>query len=102
MPTKIEWTQSDDGVAGETWNPTRGCSRVSPGCGGRRGEGGCYAERQAVRQMGPGRPYEGLVRVTKQGPRWTGKVVLVGDNLLDPLHWQEPRRVFVDSMSDLF
>ena len=102
MPTKIEWTQSDDGAAGETWNATRGCSRISPGCGGGRGEGGCYAERQAARQMGPGRPYEGLVRVGKQGPRWTGKVVVVVDKLLEPLHWKKPRRVFVDSMSDLF
>jgi len=45
MPTRIEWTQSDDGQAGETWDAARGCSRVSPGCGARKGEGGCYAER---------------------------------------------------------
>ena len=102
MPTKIEWTQGDDGVAGETWNVVRGCSRVSPGCGGARGEGGCYAERQAIRQSGPGGAYEGLVRVGKQGPRWTGKVILVPDKLLEPLTWRKPRRCFVNSMSDLF
>jgi protein gp37 len=102
MPTKIEWTQGDDGVAGETWNVVRGCSRVSPGCGGARGEGGCYAERQAIRQAGPGRAYEGLVRIGKQGPRWTGKVILVKDKLVEPFYWRKGKRIFVNSMSDLF
>jgi protein gp37 len=102
MPTKIEWTQSDDGVSGETWNVVRGCSRVSPGCGGAAGVGGCYAERQAARQSGPGGAYEGLVRLGKQGPRWTGKVILVPDKLLAPMSWKKPRRIFVNSMSDMF
>jgi protein gp37 len=102
MATKIEWTQGDDGVAGETWNVVRGCSRVSPGCGGARGEGGCYAERQAIRQAGPGRAYEGLVRMGKQGPRWTGKVVLVKEKLVEPIFWRKGKRIFVNSMSDLF
>ncbi len=94
MPTQISWTD-------ETWNPVRGCSRVSSGCGDSIG-GGCYAERQAYRFSGPGMPYEGLVRMTTKGPRWTGKVVLVLDKLHDPLHWKKPRRIFVNSMSDLF
>lgn len=85
-----------------TWNCVRGCSRVSPGCGGAAGEGGCYAERQAARFAGPGQAYEGLVRIGKQGPRWTGKVVLVPEKLGEPLRWRKPRRVFVNSMSDLF
>ena len=102
MPTKIEWTQGDDGAAGETWNSIRGCSRISPGCGGGRGQGGCYAERQAARQSGAGGAYEGLVRLGRQGPRWTGKVVVVADKILEPLHWKKPRRIFVNSMSDLF
>lgn len=94
MPTDIQWTD-------ETWNCVRGCSRVSAGCGDSTG-GGCYAERQAYRFSGPGMPYEGLVRMTPKGPRWTGKVVLVEDKLNQPLKWKRPRRVFVNSMSDLF
>ncbi|RKI06639.1 phage Gp37/Gp68 family protein [Corallococcus sp. AB030] len=96
--TAIEWTDV-------VWNPTRGCSRVSPGCGagtpGAR-KGGCYAERMAIRLSGPGQAYEGLVKSTPAGPRWTGKVVLDAEKLLEPLHWRKPRRVFVNSMSDLF
>lgn len=93
--TSIEW-------ADKVWNATRGCSRISTGCGGAKGEGGCYAERQAARFSGPGMPYEGLVRIGTQGPRWTGKVVLVPEMLDAPLHWRKSRRVFVNSMSDLF
>ena len=94
-PTSIEWTD-------ETWNPLRGCRRISPGCGGPRNEGGCYAERQAIRQSGPGGAYEGLVESTDKGPRWTGKGMLDEAKLREPLHWKKPRTVFVDSMSDLF
>jgi protein gp37 len=94
MPTNIQWTD-------ETWNCVRGCSRVSAGCGDSTG-GGCYAERQAYRFSGPGMPYEGLVRMTPKGPRWTGKVILVPEKLEEPLHWRKPRRIFVNSMSDLF
>ena len=96
--TAIEWCD-------KVWNPTRGCSRVSPGCGGGLGDpvaGGCYAERQAARFSGPGMPYEGLVRIGKQGPRWTGVVRLVADKLSEPLGWKNPARIFVNSMSDLF
>ena len=85
--TSIQWTDA-------TWNPTRGCSRVSPGCQN------CYAERTAARQMNSG--YAGLVRSTPQGPRWTGGVRVVEDALTIPLRWRKPRRIFVDSMSDLF
>ena len=75
----IEWTD-------ETWNPTRGCVKVSPGCKH------CYAEAFAERFRGvAGHPYE-------QGfdPR------LVRERLHDPFGWRKPRRVFVNSMSDLF
>ncbi len=85
----IAWTH-------ETWNPLRGCSRVSPGCVN------CYAERQAVRMAGPGHAYDGLVRMTSQGPKWTGEIALVRERLLDPARWTRPRLVFVNSMSDLF
>lgn len=86
--------QRDGGIAwtDETWNPIRGCSRVSPGCEN------CYAERMAARFCGPGQPYEGLA---KDG-RWTRRVRLVEERLCDPLRWKRPRRVFVNSMSDLF
>ena len=103
------------------WNPTRGCSRVSPGCEH------CYAERMAARFCGgynpiaddglPVRealaPFEGFSRHTAQGPRWTGRVELIESKLTDPLrrrrwaerflvaHGRKPL-VFVDSMSDLF
>ncbi|MBY6277267.1 DUF5131 family protein [Symbiobacterium thermophilum] len=87
--TRIEWTDA-------TWNPIRGCSRVSEGCRN------CYAERMAARFSGPGRPYEDLVRRTPHGPRWTGEVRLVEELLDAPLHWRRPRRIFVNSMSDLF
>jgi protein gp37 len=87
--TDIEW-------ADDVWNVTRGCSRVSPGCEK------CYAERLAGRFAGPGMPYEGLVKKTKQGWRWTGKMRLVRYKLMEPLHWRQPRKVFVNSMSDLF
>lgn len=87
--TGIEWTD-------ETWNPVRGCSRVSEGCRH------CYAERVAHRFGGPGQPYEGLVRTDTGSPRWTGSVRLVPELLDRPLRWRKPRRVFVNSMSDLF
>lgn len=77
-----------------TWNPLRGCSRVSEGCRN------CYAERTAIRQKAGA--YVGLVRSTDAGPRWTGLVRFVEEELRAPLSWRRPRRVFVNSMSDLF
>jgi protein gp37 len=87
--------QRDGGIAwtDQTWNPVRGCSRVSAGCAN------CYAEKVAARFSGPGLPYEGL---TRADGRWNGVVRLVPQHLADPLRWRRPRRVFVNSMSDLF
>jgi protein gp37 len=87
--SSIEWTDA-------TWNPVRGCSRVSPGCEK------CYAERVAGRFSGPGMPYHGLAVMGEHGPRWTRKVRMVPEHLADPLRWSRPRRIFVNSMSDLF
>jgi len=87
--TAIAWTDA-------TWNPLRGCSRVSTGCEH------CYAERQAGRLRGPGQPYAGLVRKTSGGWRWTGEVRLIAQELATPLRWTQPRRIFVTAMSDLF
>lgn len=87
--TRIAWTDA-------TWNPVRGCSRVSEGCRN------CYAERLAARFSGPGEPYEGLAVLKDGAPRWTGRVRVVEERLYDPIRWNRPRRVFVNSMSDLF
>ena len=87
--TNIQWTDA-------TWNPVRGCSRVSPGCDH------CYAERIATRFSGLGKPYEGFAKWVHGAPHWTGKVELIESALFLPLGWKHPRRVFVNSMSDLF
>lgn len=89
--SKIEWTD-------ETWNPTRGCSRVSPGCDH------CYAIREARRHDHAGGAYEGLTRLRKKDDEldWSGRVKFVQDVLAKPLRWTKPRLVFVNSMSDLF
>lgn len=84
--TGIAWTDA-------TWNPIRGCTRVSEGCRH------CYAETVAHRFGGPGLPYEGLTNARGQ---WNGTIRVVDEHLLDPLRWQRPRKVFVNSMSDLF
>ena len=108
IESSIEWTDS-------TWNPVRGCSRVSRGCEH------CYAEGVARRFNGPGLPYGGLVRIGSDGKphEWNGNIRFVEEHLLDPLKWGQmrvtktdmggkqietarPRRIFVNSMSDLF
>lgn len=82
----IAWTE-------QTWNPIRGCSRVSEGCRH------CYAETVAHRFSGKGQPYEGL---TTADGKWNGVIKTVPEHLMDPLRWKRPRMVFVNSMSDLF
>jgi protein gp37 len=77
--SKIEWTDA-------TWNPVRGCTKISPGCAH------CYAETFAERFRGvPGHPYE-------QG----FDLRLVPEKLTEPISWSKPQMVFVNSMSDLF
>lgn len=80
MSTKIEWTE-------DTWNPVSGCTKISAGCKH------CYAERMAIRLAGragyPAKPNQ-------------FKVTLHPERLEIPLHWRQPRRIFVNSMSDLF
>jgi protein gp37 len=77
--SKIEWTDA-------TWNPVRGCTKVSPGCQN------CYAETFAERFRGvPGHPFE-------QG----FDLRLVPEKLVEPLRWASPKMIFVNSMSDLF
>jgi protein gp37 len=76
---------------------------VSEGCRN------CYAERTAARFAGSSGhalerfdAFHGFAQMTPSGPRWTGKVELVEKHLEDPLHWRTPKRVFVNSMSDLW
>ena len=77
--TTIEWTNS-------TWNPVRGCTKISAGCAF------CYAEAFAERWRGiKGHPYQ-------QG----FDLRLVPEKIEEPLRWRRPRRIFVNSMSDLY
>ncbi len=77
--SKIEWTDA-------TWNPVRGCTKVSPGCVH------CYAETFAERFRGvPGHPFE-----------FGFDLRLVPEKLGDPIRWSKPKKIFVNSMSDLF
>jgi len=79
LNSHIEWTDA-------TWNPVRGCTKISPGCKH------CYAETFAERFRGvKGHPYE-------QG----FDLRLVPEKLTEPLLWRSPKLVFVNSMSDLF
>lgn len=93
--TPIEWADA-------TWNPLRGCTRVSAGCIN------CYAEVMAARFSGPGQWGEGLATIVRGANgtvdhRWTGKVVLAPRHvLIQPMRWRRPRRIFVNSTSDLF
>lgn len=75
----IEWTDA-------TWNPVTGCTKVSPGCKF------CYAERLSKRLQAMG----------QANYRHGFEVTLQDDMLQRPAHWRQPRRVFVNSMSDLF
>ena len=79
LQSRIEWTEA-------TWNPVRGCQKISPGCKH------CYAESFAERFRNvPGHPYEHGF-----DPR------LVPEKLAEPLRWATPKTVVVNSMSDLF
>lgn len=81
--TSIEWTDV-------TWNPVRGCSRVSEGCRN------CYAERQAARfhRGDPDNdPFHGFAYSDKAGPHWTGKVALIPEALDWPLRIKAPKWV---------
>jgi protein gp37 len=105
--SKIEWTEA-------TWNPTVGCSVISPGCTN------CYAMKMAARleaMATADRPrwtpahrngqklahYADTTKRVNGNAVWTGKLALAPDDiLLKPLSWKRPRRIFVNSMSDLF
>lgn len=87
---KIEWSEHQ-------WNPLAGCTMVSPGCTN------CYAMKMAHRFKGVHPKYEGTTKVTDGGKViWTGRINLDEKALMEPLSWKKPRRMFVNSMSDLF
>jgi protein gp37 len=89
--TGIEWTES-------TWNPVVGCSIISPGCIN------CYAMKMAHRlELMGSAIYRGHTTMTKAGPVWNGVVDRSNwGKVIEPLTWKRPRRIFVNSMSDLF
>lgn len=92
MATDIEW-------ADETWNPTVGCSRVDHRCDG------CYAIAFTHRGLRP--EHGGITKLRPRGANrpgvdWTGEVRMLPERLPVPLRWRKGRRVFVDSLSDLF
>ncbi|MBN9598021.1 MAG: DUF5131 family protein [Afipia sp.] len=88
--TSIEWTDA-------TWNPVAGCTILTAGCTN------CYAMRMASRLEAMGtEKYRGLTRKSGKRAVWTGKIRLDEAALLAPLAWRKPRKVFVNSMSDLF
>jgi protein gp37 len=83
--TGIEWTEA-------TWNPVVGCTHVSAGCDH------CYAAREASGRLSTNPVYAGLA----VAGRFTGEVRLLPERLEQPMRWRKPRRIFVNSMSDLF
>lgn len=104
--SNIEWTDA-------TWNPTVGCTKVSEGCRN------CYAMQMAQRIAAAGEwaaaqgkektavqaAYAAVVARDLKGsplPQWNNEVRTIKERLTEPLRWKTPRRVFVDSMSDLF
>jgi protein gp37 len=88
--TSIEWTDA-------TWNPVAGCTILTAGCTN------CYAMRMAARLEAMGvEKYRGLTRKSGGRAKWTGKIKLDEAALAVPTKWSKPRRVFVNSMSDLF
>lgn len=88
--TSIEWTDA-------TWNPVAGCTILTAGCTN------CYAMRMAARLESMGvEKYAGTTRKSGGRAKWTGKIVLDEKALDAPAKWAKPRRVFVNSMSDLF
>lgn len=101
--TDIEWC-AHPGFRPKTLNPTRGCSRISPGCGKGKTPSGCYAEWIAARFSGTDRngkdqPFKGFA---ERGTGWTGRVEPVWGAIDELLSWTQPCCVFVNSMSDLF
>lgn len=97
MATSIEWTATinADGTVtpGETWNPTVGCDRISPGCAN------CYAKVLHDKRH---KAVLGGKHLAAQYQQPFETLQLMDDRIDAPLHWRRPRKVFVNSVSDLF
>lgn len=93
--TSIEWCDY-------SWPIANGCRRVSPGCGGASGVGGCYAERLISTRLSKTPKYQGLAVFGEHGPRWTGDARFWMKSLTDPVLLRAPSRIFVADMGDLF
>ena len=88
--SNIEWTEA-------TWNPIAGCTMVSPGCTN------CYAQRLAARlELMGSTKYAKITRKSDRRAIWTGRLNFSDVDLNTPTKWSKPRRIFVNSMSDLF
>lgn len=88
--SEIEWTDV-------TWNPVAGCNIASAGCTN------CYAMRMAARLQAMGHAkYDGTTRKSGGRQVWTGRINIDRRSLSDPIRWKRGKRIFVNSMSDLF
>lgn len=88
--TGIEWADA-------TWGPVAGCTRVSAGCDN------CYAAQLAATRLKYTRQHQGLAVITPSGrAAFNGIIRLLPERLDQPLRWRRPRRIFVNSLSDLF
>lgn len=97
--TRIEWVVAVAAAIGgkpEAWNPVVGCEHRSPGCKN------CYAERLAGTRLKHTAKYAGLTKQGNAGPRWTGNIRVIEDEIKTPLSWRGRRAVFVCDMGDLF
>jgi protein gp37 len=87
--TGISWADA-------TYNPITGCTHLSAGCDN------CYSAGLTAGRLSSLPAYAGLAIKTSTGPRFTGETRTLPDRLSQPLRWKRPRRIFVNSMSDLF
>lgn len=86
---EIEWTDA-------VWDPLVGCTRKSAACRH------CYAEALTAASSQSGQWGHGFAEIGPKGAAWTGQIALLEDKLALPLGWEEPRRIFVNALSDLF
>ena len=84
--SNIEWTDA-------TWNPVVGCSKVSEGCRF------CYAMAVSYQNyLRHSKKYDGIAKLDRGRPEWTGEIKFHPQALELPLHWRKPRKIFVNSI----
>lgn|SRR5262245_8588528 len=99
--SSIEWLRDTSGIAGSTWNPVVGCTKDDDDCDG------CYAILDGNRLGSNPNPkvqkvYQALTHKQNGRLNWTGVVRVLPERLRIPYEWRQPRRIFVNSQSDLF